>query len=296
MIEGLVSQEGTAASPRAKPRDDAPTGFSFAFAVSALETRAAQSLQVHGATPQENTAANARTNNAEKQSPRAEPRGVAEPSDMHAAAKEQKHSPDAAGARDSIAQATPQHRAAALVVNLAATATPTPAPLAGQGPATQTTAAPTKADAAAARVVETAKPQSPKAPLPAMEAQKPAPPTQDFAALLARRLNGGATQFELRLDPPELGRVEASLRLADDGDNVLALKFENQSALDLFARDEAALRNTLLSSGFDLGRERIVFSLAHDEEATSTSPAISAATYEPAFIAPWSAGAVDIRI
>ena len=72
---------------------------------------------------------------------------------------------------------------------------------------------------------------------------------------MARRIDSGATQFELRLDPPSLGRVEAQLKLADDGENILALKFEHRATLELFAQDEYALRTALDSSGFEFTKQ-----------------------------------------
>ncbi len=152
-----------------------------------------------------------------------------------------------------------------------------------------------KADAAAIRAADIAKASAPKEAKASAPAHKPEAPTHDFAKLLARRLDTGATQFELRLDPPALGRVEAHLRLTDDGENVLALKFEHQAALDLFANDKAALRNTLNSSGFAFDNENVVFELA-DEADTAAANARPTTIYEPFYAAPWSSGAVDISI
>ena len=125
--------------------------------------------------------------------------------------------------------------------------------------------------------------------------QKPDAPTQEFAKLLARRLDAGATQFELRLDPPSLGRVEASLRLANNDDSVLVLRFEHLATLDQFSNDQAALRTALSSSGFDLDQQQIVFEHASDTNDASVK-SNDDNQYEPLFVAPWTSGAIDIRI
>lgn len=83
------------------------------------------------------------------------------------------------------------------------------------------------------------------------------------------------------------------MKLTDDGENVLALKFENQTALDLFAKDEAALRNSLTSSGFAFKGDDVVFELAEDGNAAGFTTAVA---IEPYSAAPWSSGAVDISI
>jgi hypothetical protein len=125
---------------------------------------------------------------------------------------------------------------------------------------------------------------------------------EDFARLLARRLDKSSS-FEFRLDPPEMGRVEGRLTLGDDGKATLALKFENQTAFDMFARDEQALRQTLADAGFDFAQGDFVFSFREDGadrqvggiDAATTAIA-AAPVYEAAFSAPWTAGAIDIRV
>lgn len=274
--------------------DEIATSFSFNAALAALETRAAQSLATFGGAPVTNGALAA---------PAADPSGQTNAPASNASVPPQQHS--------EAPPATHQASDPASIKMQASPSTPpaTPVPANVQTPstaivaqastqaATQPVAAAPRTEITAARVEDAARQQALKAPKSAAKAQQ----TQalDFAKLIARKLDGGATQFEFRLDPPELGRVEAHLRLGDKDDAALVLKFENQTALDMFARDEAALRLALASSGQDFSDKRFIFELAEEQADTpaADAPALAAANLqEPLFAAPFSSGALDIRI
>jgi len=289
-----LQQRETGAGENDASSEAAP-GFSFNAALITLEGRAAQSLKTFGATPENTvfTAQNAQSQSAERAAAQDASAEQTAPRSTAAAAAT---TPTAPG--DAPVTTLPGAQA------LAATAQQTPvaaivAGLSAQAVAQPLAAAAPRLDAAAARTVDARNGALKTANTPA--APRPvATPTQDFASLLARRLDSGATAFELRLDPPQLGRVEAQLIVADDGEAVLALKFENQSTLDLFQRDEAALRAALDTSDFDLNKNRLTFSLA-DDDAKPTAPENAAADIaalydEPLFNAPFSQGVVDLRI
>ncbi len=278
-------------APSTRGSEDAPV-FSFASAVSAMETQAARSLEAHGATPNK-TATIGETATQTRQAPQT-PYAQSE----RAAATEPEKAQSTKSEPATTGAATQQQSAAVsgavqgsqTVANAIAIA---PQVAAATAPA-QSAVAVAKVDALAVRAADIAKASAAKEAKAPAPAHKPDAPTQDFAKLLARRLDAGATQFELRLDPPSLGRVEAQLKLGDEGENVLALKFEHQAALDLFANDQAALRNSLGSAGFEFDNNNVVFKLADD--ADMTAAASSSSEYEPFFAAPWSTGAVDISI
>lgn len=153
-----------------------------------------------------------------------------------------------------------------------------------------------RVEIAAMREAALSKASAPKAPRPVQQAQTTAT-AQNFAQLFARKLSNGATSFELRLDPPHLGRVDAQLTVGDDGEKVVALRFENQQTLDLFARDEAGLRTALSSSGQDFDQHQFTFDL-HEPGDPAAAPMTETAAQsaEPAFAASYSTGAVDLRI
>lgn len=291
--------------PGHKPaaRDDLAAGFSFAAALGALEARAAQSLETFGARPQDAAPAQKTATSRpsddrapakpESKAPQPEPKGEAKITDV--AGRQTQTAAKPAASAPQPAPSAPQNATAAAAP--AANTAPLPAaPLPQQS--TTPTARIEAAAAAKADIIKTTAPKAPRLTQP----YEPQQATQDFARLLARRLEGGATKFDLRLDPPELGRVEAQLKVGDKGEAVLSLKFEHQAALDLFARDADALRAALTSSGFDLGGERLAFSLA-DESAKPDAGAaeggaliVAADNYDPLYLAPYSRGAVDLRV
>ncbi len=297
MIEAAASLKGIVAIAPARPGEETTSPFSFAAAVSALETRAAQSLEVHGPAPAQNAVTKSPTTHANETAAaeRFQRPGDAAVSKTDLSA--QRTAQDTAALTQQTPTATTQSPSGGIASNVQQQAQLMSGQPAPPAQTQQIASSQPKADGAMLRASDTAKPEPLKTPGQTSAPQKAAPPTQDFAALLARRLNSGASHFELRLDPPELGRVEASLHIADDGEKILALKFENQSALDLFSRDEAALRNALSSSGFDIAREHVSFALAESESDPQSDAAVSPdAAYDSSFVAPWSAGAIDIHI
>lgn len=278
----------------------AAPGFSFALAAASLETNAAQSLQTHGAAPSgTGSFAAATTSDAKASAQGNQPLQtikLSQDSAAHNNVPQQESAPTPSAPNQAATPASPS--LTSLVTPgpqtaIAAVTIPTP------GATAQLPATSQRTELPALRAGDTTRPDALKAPRPTGPAARPDAPTQDFARLLARRLDSGATQFELRLDPPDLGRVEANLKVSEKGENVLALKFEHQSTLDLFSRDDAALRSALSSSGFDLDHQQLSFSLAEtiDADGIGTRDAASVSSlYEPKFIAAWSSGAIDLSL
>jgi len=289
------SAEPNAQKPEARPesRNDIAAGFSFPAAMTALEGRASQSLKTFGAAPQ-NGVTNP-SNTSEKSPSTPQPaNGDAQQTERAPTETSAKSSPRDTQITDK--SATPAPAPDSRPTANAATAAAVIAANTAAAPLQQITSAATRQESGAVREASLARQAAIKAPR-AAAAQAPQPATQDFAQLLARRLGNGATSFELRLDPPGLGRVEAHVKLGGDGESILALKFENQTALDHFARDEADLRNALFSSGFEFDGDRLSFSLKEDAPARPGADALAATeTYDPIFIAPFSNGVVDLRI
>ncbi|MEO1251213.1 MAG: flagellar hook-length control protein FliK [Pseudomonadota bacterium] len=305
MIEGQQIQTPNAAArePRAPSRQEPGPGFDFGAAVAALESRAAQALETHGGAPGTSTSIgesgaaptdahrNAKTANAGLQE---RARGQTTPQNDGPLNQPQQQA-DRVNGEARVSQANSTAQVAAPVA-----AAPIANATAATAALTQNLAGALKPDAGLARLAE-ARPSSmtsaPKAPA------QPAPPfsqttAEDFAKLLARRLETGGTHFELRLDPPSLGRIEATMRLGDDGENTLALKFETQAALEKFSLDEATLRTMLASSGFEFGRDRLEFALQDFDEAYASQSEADANQSHSGVVlyslTPWSTGAIDI--
>jgi flagellar hook-length control protein FliK len=269
--------------------DDA-SQFSYALAAVSLEKRASQSLKTHGATPSGEIGASSKSSDAHS---------AATGADQSAQSPER---PGSTPAVDEGATPTPvpmiDQRAVARSGAAATPATNSPILVA---PGNTTTTAQIRAaeplsgrDASGVR--NRAAPEKAPRALPEAAILKTA-----FAEILARRLEKTSV-FDLRLDPPEMGRVEGRLAIDDKGKGVLSLTFDNQNAFDLYSRDEQALRQALHHAGLDFAAGDFVFSFKEQPSATITAPdtfvlnSEVSAPYEPLFDASWTAGAVDIRV
>ena len=78
---------------------------------------------------------------------------------------------------------------------------------------------------------------------------------------IARQFRQGATRFEIRLDPPELGRIDVRLDMDQSGNLNARLAVERPETLDLFQRDQRALERALAQAGLDTGKTSLEFSL-----------------------------------
>lgn len=273
-------------------REETPQ-FSYALAAVSLEDQASKSLKAHGAAPQSDIATDrrARPENADRRH--------ATPAKPDASAEKAEH----AGATDDFSRVEAAANHASNTPPVAVTASPitaNSAPTSATNPPALQSAK--SAEAIAARDAATAA-RARASVIKSAQPNASAALKSEFAEILAKRLEKTSV-FDLRLDPPELGRVEGRLAVNDDGKAVLSLTFDNQNAFDLFSRDEAALRHALAQAGLDFGAGDFVFAFRERETKDSAiladvdgaSTAQASRNYDPAFFASWSAGALDIRI
>lgn len=85
-----------------------------------------------------------------------------------------------------------------------------------------------------------------------------------LAARIAKRGADGATRFTLRLDPPEMGRVDVRLDVDADGRARAHLTVERPEALADLSRHGRALERALAQSGLDVAKDAVTFTLARD--------------------------------
>jgi hypothetical protein len=86
-----------------------------------------------------------------------------------------------------------------------------------------------------------------------------------IAVEIARQVTNGVNRFQIRLDPPEMGRID--VRLDMDGDNVTArLTVDKRETLDLLMRDQRALERALADAGLNGKQASLEFSLRQDQE------------------------------
>ncbi|MBN9673691.1 flagellar hook-length control protein FliK [Roseibium aggregatum] len=84
------------------------------------------------------------------------------------------------------------------------------------------------------------------------------------AAEIARNLKDGNTRFQMRFDPPELGRVEVNMKVASDGSVQAHLIVDRPETLDMFLRDQRGLERALEAAGLNANSENLQFSLKQD--------------------------------
>ncbi len=290
--------------------------FSFALAASSLRSQAARALETHGAVPAETKApprpredragrhvAHEASQNRGAGEPAAAKRGAnAHLSRPTTVSKSPIPSPDAAQSNLSGAVAS----------GAAGPVAPGAAPLA----ISAANATRNVIDSLAARdgglqrpsgaMIKSAAPPPDRAA--ASERDISADKQVEFARLLARRAVDGASDFELRLDPPHLGRITGKLSIGEEGRSIMSLTFDNQETFDLFSRDVDLLRATLADAGLSLGSGDLSFSLTNREapdqaNATATDKSgaenVSGRTVlipEAQYLALWSSGLVDMKI
>jgi chemotaxis protein MotD len=106
---------------------------------------------------------------------------------------------------------------------------------------------------------------SPAAAAPAA----PPPPTAQAAPIplagvaiqIVSMVQAGTNHFEIRLDPPELGRVEVRLAVDRDGHTTTSMIADRSDTLDLLRRDASGLERALQDAGLKTADNSLQFSL-----------------------------------
>ncbi|WP_164735051.1 flagellar hook-length control protein FliK [Pelagibacterium lentulum] len=84
------------------------------------------------------------------------------------------------------------------------------------------------------------------------------------AAEIARHVHNGINRFEIRMNPPELGRIDVRIEFDQSGNVTARLAVERSETLDLMQRDQRALEKALAEAGLD-GETDLEFSLQQDD-------------------------------
>ncbi|HML14984.1 MAG TPA: flagellar hook-length control protein FliK [Xanthobacteraceae bacterium] len=125
-----------------------------------------------------------------------------------------------------------------------------------------------------------ATPGAPTAPQHAA-AGTDAVPLAGIPIAIVARAEAGEKQFEIRLDPPELGRIEVQLNVDSSGRATSHLVVDRPDTLDLLRRDAPALERALQSAGLTTDNGALQFSLRDQSFAgrdQGASPPLSAPT------------------
>jgi flagellar hook-length control protein FliK len=106
-------------------------------------------------------------------------------------------------------------------------------------------------------------------PAPAQAADR-APPRPDATAIVrlaqqvGQRAGAGETRFEIRMDPPELGRIEVRLHIDRDNRAHAVLLAERADTLSDLSRASRALERALEDAGLKLAQGGLEFGLKRD--------------------------------
>ncbi|MDB5528577.1 MAG: hypothetical protein JWR51_1680 [Devosia sp.] len=78
---------------------------------------------------------------------------------------------------------------------------------------------------------------------------------------LVRQVNDGNSRFQMRLDPPELGKIDVRVDIDRTGQVTARLTVEKAETLDLMQRDQRGLEKALQQAGLDGSKTNLEFSL-----------------------------------
>lgn len=86
-------------------------------------------------------------------------------------------------------------------------------------------------------------------------------PVNALAVEIAAQARAGNSRFEIRLDPPELGRIDVRLDVDRDGNVSSRLVIERADTYDLLRRDQSTLERALQQAGLKTSDNALEFSL-----------------------------------
>jgi flagellar hook-length control protein FliK len=89
----------------------------------------------------------------------------------------------------------------------------------------------------------------------------PAVPIAGLAVEIVARSRAGVNRFEIRLDPPELGRIDVRLEVARDGRVMSHVTVERSETLHLLQREQPQLERALEQAGLKTADNGLQFSL-----------------------------------
>ncbi|HVM97250.1 MAG TPA: flagellar hook-length control protein FliK, partial [Candidatus Acidoferrales bacterium] len=95
---------------------------------------------------------------------------------------------------------------------------------------------------------------------------------------IATQARSGNNRFEIRLDPPELGRIDVRLDIDTKGNVTSRLMVERPETLDLLRRDAPQLERALQDAGLKTSDQGLQFSL-RDQTFARTDRMPSATTH-----------------
>ena len=96
---------------------------------------------------------------------------------------------------------------------------------------------------------------------PAAAASEPAVPLAGLAVAIAARAQAGSSQFDIRLDPPELGRIDVRLDVDGDGQVRTHVTADRADTLQLLQSQQPQLERALEQAGLKTADNGLQFTL-----------------------------------
>jgi len=157
---------------------------------------------------------------------------------------------------------TPADRAASTVLQVSTTADRADATSSAAAPKGPIVIAPTGDPSAAAAAMMPAPTMWVAAPTTnAASSPDDTVPIAGLAVAIASRSRDGTKSFAIRLDPPELGRIDVQLSVDSNGRATTHLTADRPETLDLLKQDAPALQRALESAGLKTDSGGLEFSL-----------------------------------
>jgi flagellar hook-length control protein FliK len=102
---------------------------------------------------------------------------------------------------------------------------------------------------------------APAAPTVTMRPNTPAQLVEGVSVLVVRAGKSAINEFVIRMDPPELGRIDVQLKMHEDGTVQAVIASDNASTYDLLRREASTIERALSDSGFRTGSDGLSFNL-----------------------------------
>jgi flagellar hook-length control protein FliK len=91
-------------------------------------------------------------------------------------------------------------------------------------------------------------------------------PTRDIALQIAKHLSNGVNRFNIRISPPEMGRIEIRMEITESGRVSAHLVADKPETLELLQKDRAALEKAMTAAGLDTDAGSLNFSMREGKE------------------------------
>lgn len=91
-------------------------------------------------------------------------------------------------------------------------------------------------------------------------------PAKELAIEIAKHASDGKSKFEIRVNPPELGRIEVKLEISETGRVTAQLFADKSDTLDLLQKDRSTLEKALAETGLDFDRDGLDFQMRQDRD------------------------------